>query len=212
MPLPGGSGWRMSPVRTPEWSPCPFTTTLRAIVRCGQLARRGDVRARRQRRLVGADRSGPVRRGRDPRPGAARRAGRASRGSRSRRGGSRARPSRSMPWPEITTIGTPRGGVPHALHQLDAVDLRHPHVDDRQPRHRLSEHRERVAAVLGLEHVVALVRAARHAACGGSSPRRRRPESCQPCLASPLRATRVRTPRGAPRPRAARPGAAPGTP
>src|SRR5205823_5248095 len=35
MPLPGGSGWRMSPVRTPVWSPCPFTTTPRAMVRCG---------------------------------------------------------------------------------------------------------------------------------------------------------------------------------
>src|SRR3989442_1316737 len=33
-PLPGGRGCRMRPVRAPEWSPCPFTSTLRAIVRC----------------------------------------------------------------------------------------------------------------------------------------------------------------------------------
>src|SRR3989442_8503726 len=36
MPLPGGRGWRMSPVRAPEWSPCPFTSTLRPIVRSGK--------------------------------------------------------------------------------------------------------------------------------------------------------------------------------
>src|SRR3989442_390920 len=36
MPLPGGRGWRMSPVRTPQWSPCPFTSTLRPMVRSGK--------------------------------------------------------------------------------------------------------------------------------------------------------------------------------
>src|SRR5438309_3336957 len=36
MPLPGGRGWRMSPVRAPEWSPCPFTSTLRPMVRSGK--------------------------------------------------------------------------------------------------------------------------------------------------------------------------------
>src|SRR5438876_712097 len=36
IPLPGGRGWRMSPVRAPEWSPCPFTSTLRPIVRSGK--------------------------------------------------------------------------------------------------------------------------------------------------------------------------------
>src|SRR4029453_10829784 len=35
MPLPGGSGCRMRPVRTPECRPWPFTTTPRPIVRCG---------------------------------------------------------------------------------------------------------------------------------------------------------------------------------
>src|SRR5579885_2774024 len=39
IPLPGGSGRRKSPVRTPECRPWPFTTTLRAIVRWG--TRRG---------------------------------------------------------------------------------------------------------------------------------------------------------------------------
>src|SRR2546428_18748 len=36
MPLPGGRGWRMSPVRATEWSPCPFTSTLRPMVRSGK--------------------------------------------------------------------------------------------------------------------------------------------------------------------------------
>src|SRR5437667_425935 len=36
IPLPGGRGWRMSPVRAPEWSPCPFTSTLRPMVRSGK--------------------------------------------------------------------------------------------------------------------------------------------------------------------------------
>src|SRR5262249_15688381 len=46
----------------------------------------------------------------------------------------------------------------HAAHQLDAVDLGHPDVDDRQPRHRLLEQVERHPPVGPLHPVEALAR------------------------------------------------------
>ncbi len=47
--------------------------------------------------------------------------------------------------------------VAHALDQLDAVHLGHPHVHDRQPRRGVLEQLEGAAAVGGLEHLEALV-------------------------------------------------------
>src|SRR5256885_36147 len=107
IPLPGGRGWRMSPVRAPEWSPCPFTSTLRPMVRSGK------------RRAGACDGAGPAAAGAaveasaafvpSARPTTPRRA--SSGNGFSRKSKAPRRMTRTavsiVPCPEMTMIGTP---------------------------------------------------------------------------------------------------------
>src|SRR5262249_40557643 len=135
IPLPGGSGWRMMPVRTPEWSPWPFTTTPRPSVRCGSRPGGGRVGAARRR--------GPGQRGAWRRePLVERPADDAEK---------RVELEGLLEEVEGAVADDAHGGldgaVPrdhddghagrlpsHALHQLDAVHLGHPDVDDGETR------------------------------------------------------------------------------
>src|SRR5213594_4800618 len=138
MPLPGGRGWRMCPVRTPEWSPCPSTSTLRPMVRSGKRragASDGAAPAAAQQRVererlleeVEGAEADDAHRGLD----------------------------RAVPRDDDDRH--PGRLVAHPLDQLDAVHLGHPHVHDRQPRRDVLEQLERAAPVGGLEHLEALV-------------------------------------------------------
>ncbi len=63
-----------------------------------------------------------------------------------------------LPWPEMTTTRVCRMMLLDLAQGFDAVDLRHPDVEQDQSRALRGDHGERGPSVVGLEHPESLVR------------------------------------------------------